>query len=105
MITLYLSHGSNSTEPISRIYILTGSVSDVIVDDGGSLESGQTKFLSPIDGMFMDDGNEFINQQSIFVSPAQAGKLILFSRQSEIFTAGDSIKLFDKWLKTNNEKD
>jgi len=48
------------------------------VDDGGSLESGQTKFLSPIDGMFMDDGNEFINQQSIFVSPAQAGKLILF---------------------------
>ena len=28
-----------------------------------------------------------------------------FSRQSEIFTAGDSIKLFDKWLKTNNEKD
>ena len=28
--------------------------------------------------MFMDDGNEFINTQSIFVSPAQAGKLILF---------------------------
>jgi hypothetical protein len=28
--------------------------------------------------MFMDDGNDFINKQSIFVSPAQTGKLILF---------------------------
>lgn len=41
-------------------------------------DSGDTKFHSPIDSLYMDDGNSFIETMGVFKQSPEPGKLILF---------------------------